>query len=400
MNLGRLAALLLTSASCGRCGREPEIEIPPPVLETPRRDGGPAAEVRAYPPHAIRADGVGPYVLGQDLKRVLRALPEGPNLELFQLGRHANWRVARAEGGAIAIGADAENVVRFVSVLGPEVARTSAGVGVGARAEELAPALGPPDEGLAVVRDRPVWTFPSLPTVAFLGDGLDEPRVLAVVVAERRETPPRRAGCAAGPSGTRDEIVAAARAGKAEDARARVAAGCVSGQAAEAVVLAGGELVLVGGEAGKLKRLGAAPVTADGFVGLLDIDGEPREEIVTGAQGVVDGEHQVTIQVHRWENGKLATVLTERPFVIGAAAAAGAGVVPAEIELVVEARGGRGELEVGGVYLARRDGALRGAAPVTPVTLKVEPRRAAAEPRPAKPTDAGPPDAAGDAGED
>lgn len=376
----RLALLLIAGASsfsgcpAGRCGRDStRIEIPP--LEVPRRDAGKATgEVRAYPPHAIRADGVGPYLLGQDLKQVMRVLPEGPNLELLQLGGYANWRLARAEGGAIAIGADSANVVQFVSVLKGEVARTSAGVGVGSTGAELEKALGPPDTGKAVVRDRQVWTFANFPTVSFLTDVAadadpETAKVIAVVVARRKVvTAARREGCAAGPNAPLTEVVAAARAGKPTLETPLTAAGCVTGHASEAVVLGGGEVILVGGEPGKLKRLASLPATGD-FVGLLDIDGDGREEIVTGSQGVDDGEHSVSMQVHRWDAGKLSTILSERPFAIGAAAAAGAGVVPSEIELVLEVRGDRGELEVGGFYLARRAGTLRLVAPLAPVTL-------------------------------
>ncbi len=67
-----LAMTLVVAASCGRCGRT-QIEVPPldedAALAPVRRDAGAATgRVRAYPPHAIRADGVGPYLLGEDMK--------------------------------------------------------------------------------------------------------------------------------------------------------------------------------------------------------------------------------------------------------------------------------------------------------------------------------------------
>jgi hypothetical protein len=74
--------------------------------------------------------------------------------------------------------------------------------------------------------------------------------------------------------------------------------------------------------------------------------------------------------------------------VIDAAAAAGAGVVPSEIELALEVRGGRGDVEVGGFFLGRRGGSLRAVAPIAPVTLKVESRRLSVELRPPRANDA------------
>src|SRR5262245_18272544 len=98
--------LLLVSAS-STCQREPGAPAPIQADAAQRRVRdvvGPP--LRAYPPHAIRSDGVGPYLLDQPLVDVLRKLPEGPNLEVLQLGKQANWLVVSAEGGQILVGAE------------------------------------------------------------------------------------------------------------------------------------------------------------------------------------------------------------------------------------------------------------------------------------------------------
>ena len=393
--------LCIAAASCGRCGREP-LEVPPliedghdPGATIARRDAGSASRVHAYPPHAIRNDGVGPYLLGEDLKQVMSELPEGPRLELLQIGRYANWRMARAEDDAIIIGADDENRVEFVSVLAPQVARTSAGVGVGATGAELEAALGPALEQPGLLRDRRIFQHAALPRARFLTQTpIDEPpesaTVVGVIVArpDPEPTDERRAACAAGPfATTTDDILAAARKGSSgsADARRRVAGGCITGAAPEAAVLGAGELVLIGGEGGKLRRLAVVAAADARLFGVLDAGADGREEIILGTQQVVEGEHFVEVRVLRWEGGKLVEALVDRPYALRAGAAAFAGVAPADVDLALEARVVHGELRLGGFYTARGNGKLRGLAPLAPVKLDVGKRGPVSEPKPTTP---------------
>src|SRR5262249_49143853 len=152
--------------------------------------------VHAYPPLSIYPDGVGPYLLGKDMRDVLRALPEGPRLELLQLGRYANWHIVRSEGGSLIIGADVktQNRVGFVAVLGADVARTTTGLGVGATGAELMKVLGKPEEPGDMVRDRRIVQFADLPGVRFFTDAsLDTPperiKVVAVMIANESKAP-------------------------------------------------------------------------------------------------------------------------------------------------------------------------------------------------------------------
>ncbi len=375
----RLPPLLgLIVAALAACGRRDVSESPPPppaaADAAPRR--APPGKVHAYPPHAIRSDGVGPYLLGEQMRQVLRDLPEGPHLELVQVGGYANWRVARAEGGAIVIGAGASNEVTFVSVLRPDVARTSDGFAVGAAVTGLRRAGG------AVLRDRTILEHPALAGVTFLteapeGTPLEELRIAGVVVAAaaaRRAEGDAGTACA-GLASPDAEVIAAARL-RSPPAAPLVRRGCVTGPTGEAFVVGDGELVLVGGEPGKLRRLGAIAVGRVELAGALELDGDRRDEIVLAAQLRSAREHAVEVRVVRWETGKLVEVLNERPFSIGEAAAAAAGVTPEQIDLTVEVRpAGGGALQVGGFYSARRDGVLRELAPLEPVVLRVETRR-------------------------
>jgi hypothetical protein len=389
---GLAAICAVVLAGCPEKGAEPAL-APVGDAPAPPRKGPPllqAEPVHAYPPHAIRSDGVGPYLLGMDIKRVFDELPGGPRLELLQLGRVVNWRVVRAEGSDLVICGDAKNQVGAVAVLGAGVARTTEGMGVGAPRAALEQALGKPVDADDVVRDRRIAVFEALPGVHFVTDaGPDVPpdktKVAAVVVAREAvpaPAPPRppsvcRTG---GPlAGARAEVLQAARAKGPPVLDAWVRFGCVSAAAPEAIVVGGGELALIAGEPGKLRRLASVPAPGAELAGALDLDGDGKDEVVWVSQRRSEAEHAVELHVLRWEGGRLVELLAERPIVIGVDAAAAAGITPAQLDLALEVRaGGAGTLRLGGIYLARVGGRLREVAPLSPLTVRLEPRRSLA----------------------
>src|SRR5262249_58078511 len=118
--------------------------------------------------------------------------------------------------------------------------------------------------------------------------------------------------------------------------------------------------------------------------------------VIWGAQHRGDSELALEVHALRWEAGHLVEVVSERPIVIAAEAAAAAGATPGQIDLAVEIRAASGALSVGGIYLARSGDKLRELAPLQPVPVKVEPRHPAGPPPVAEPPDA-PTAAKGDA---
>jgi hypothetical protein len=330
--------------------------------------------VRAYPPHAIRSDGVGPYLLDQPLADVLRKLPEGPNLEVLQLGKYASWLVVSAENGQILVGADVKGPVRFIAVVAPEVARTAAGVGVGASGDKLLDALGPPRR--RGVSDRLVWEMASLPGVRFISDAPagtppDKAHVEAVLVTKPADEPPRRA--CADVSLPAADAVAAARA-KGEGAPA-VRFGCFTSAAPEALVVQGGEAILVGGDPTRLRRLAVAAVAPEAVVGPLDVDGDGRDDIVAIETRRGERELAVAVRVLRWDGARLVELVSARPFVIGEAMASAVGTTPAQVELPVEVTPVAGGIAVAGVYLATGAHGPRHVAPLEPVIVRFEARK-------------------------
>ena len=178
------ASVALVGAACKEQPEQPAA-VPHDAMRMRRFFQPPPGEVRAVPPHAIHADGVGPYVLGTSLRDILGMLSRGPRVTLMQIDDVVDYSVVRAESGTLIIGVEPLGAVAFVSVLDDETARTESGIGVGATSAELSEALGPvlaaPDLAMA----PGMAAFASLPNVRFL---LDQPggQVAAVVVRRAR----------------------------------------------------------------------------------------------------------------------------------------------------------------------------------------------------------------------
>jgi hypothetical protein len=167
----------------------------------------------------------------------------------------------------------------------------------------------------------------------------------------------------------------------------------VTGAAPEALVLLPGEAVLVGGEPGKLKRLGAVTVPTGDLVALIDVDGDGKDELVLAGERRGDKEVAIEARIVKWDGAHLVDALADRPYVVGEAAAAAVGTTPADIDVLPEVRPARGGVEVRGIYLAHdAGGGVREAAPLLPVILRLRPTSA---PSPAGNGDAGAPPADG-----
>lgn len=133
--------LLLVLVACSD-SKKPDPKREP---ERPRRViEAPPSGVRALPPHAIRADGVGPYKLGATVTQLLDQLPSGPRITQFSLPGVIQRDILRAEEDAILIGTEPQGKATFVSVVRSEIARTEAGVHVGSTREQLEESLGAP----------------------------------------------------------------------------------------------------------------------------------------------------------------------------------------------------------------------------------------------------------------
>jgi hypothetical protein len=182
-----VAVGLAASSLAGCDSPAPERREPPKrvrrVIEPPTERVGP------LPPYAIRADGVGPYKVGDKLSDLLERLASGPRIALFEIPGVVHRNVIRAEDDTILIGGEQASTASFVAVIGGEVARTESGIHVGSTHDELARALGPALDEPQRVRDPRVVVPTGLPNLRVVLDGGEVAAIVVTGAATRPRQP-------------------------------------------------------------------------------------------------------------------------------------------------------------------------------------------------------------------
>ena len=173
-----LVALVAGLAACHDRDRPKALESEHHrVVDPPAQKG-----VRPLPPHAIRADGVGPFKLGASLSDLNDLLRSGPHLAQIDIPRVIRLSVLRAEEDAVLIGGEPQGKASFVAIVGAQAARTESGIHVGSTRAELEHELGAPLVELDRARDRRVVVPSQMPELRAVLDG---DRVVGLVVAPR-----------------------------------------------------------------------------------------------------------------------------------------------------------------------------------------------------------------------
>lgn len=174
-------AIVLAAAALVACNnkRSEHQEAPRDARQTRRVIEPSNDRVGPLPPYAIRADGVGPYKLGEKLSDLLEQLASGPRLELFEIAGVVHRNVIRAEDDTILVGGEQSSTASFVAVVGAEVARTESGVHVGSTRDELIAKLGAPVDDHERARDPRLVVPSSLPNLRAV---IADDRVAAIVV--------------------------------------------------------------------------------------------------------------------------------------------------------------------------------------------------------------------------
>lgn len=119
--------------------------------------------VRALPPFAVRATGVGPYKLGEALPDLLQEPPYG--VTVFDAPGLVRLNVIHAEQGGVVAGGSPLAPASFVAVVRPGMAQIERGADIGTTAERLHEIMGRPVAGLA---DRRGVVFARAPQITFL----------------------------------------------------------------------------------------------------------------------------------------------------------------------------------------------------------------------------------------
>jgi hypothetical protein len=165
-------------AACGNRQRENH-EPPRDARRAPRVIEPSTDRVGPLPPYAIRAEGVGPYKLGEKLSVLLEQLPSGPQIALFEIPGVVHRSVIRAEDGTILVGGEQASTASFIAIVGPDVARAEGRIHVGSTRDELTAALGPPVEDPERAHDPRLIAPSAQPSLRVVLGG---DRVAAIVV--------------------------------------------------------------------------------------------------------------------------------------------------------------------------------------------------------------------------
>ena len=341
---------------------------------TPRVLDPAPQNVRALPPHAIHADGVGPYRLGLTLERLGTQIPSGGRNAQVDIPNVVHLSVLHAEEDAILIGGEPLGRATFVAVVGPQIARTETGIQVGSTRDELVRALGQPSIELDRARD-PRIVVPS--GLRELHAVMDNGRVVGLIVAAS-ETPSKLDGCMR-PAGDDKKIGA-----------------CVNGGPGLAS-LEGDELVVRGPEGDKL--LDKVKLPNARFIGAIR-GGDGRDELVAITR-VDDAQTRTWYLVaFRWDGGHLVRAIDAQPqpvYQLTTTNARWIGSTLNDLDLALEVVN-RGEtFEVGGLLTRRSGDKLRDLLVLSPVQV---PRKRAKPAIVDAPFDAGVGDAATPAGSD
>jgi hypothetical protein len=391
------AAVLAAAAALVACrDRDPP---PPPVV----RDAAPArrvivpalGDVRPLPPHAIRADGVGPYRLGAPLDGILAQLPSGPRVALLDLQGVVDVSVVRAEDDGVLVGGESVGgSALYIAVVRPDVARTEAGIGVGSARRDLETAMGPPLADPRVARDPDLAAFASLPGARFVLDG---DRVSAVLLRRRDpadSTPPSH-GHDAADCGGRPRPEAAMAAAGVRGGTPRLVPTCL-GAGGEVAVVGDGAVTVIAGDGERTRRIGSLDVRGVQFAAPVRVDG--RDELVVVAERTSETERVIAVGLYRLEGGKLVRSAEQDVYRIAATSAGWIGARLGNLDALLEVEGRPDALYVTGALVHRQEtgGAVRDVAPLEVVRIprRRKPPPADVAPPAAPGHDAGSPDAA------
>lgn len=369
--IGKLFTLaLLLAAGCSDEERRPQVRTTEP--QRPRRVIDPPAgtTVRSLPPHAIRADGVGPYRLGEKVSAVMAQLPSGPRIARFEIPGVVSTSVIRAEDDTVLIGGETTSTAMFVAVVGAEVARTGSNVHVGSSVDELVRAIGPLLEEPDHARDPRLVVPTGLRNarVVLAGD-----KITAIVIAPE----PERGAVRAGP--------VPEAACKRPEATGKKQLGVCLTPAGELVSVEEDELVVRPADAERVLFTLRAPGLV--FAAPLRNPNDGRDELAVVAR--VDESHRRTwtLVVYRVEGTRIQRAIEQELYTLTAMQSRWIGAELGDVELYLELASEPGAIEVGGVLTTRAGSHVRDVALISP---KVVPRRphkgASGEPQDGKAT--------------
>jgi hypothetical protein len=337
-----LAALLLVAA----CSDHGTPEVKHDTERQRRVIEPPPPGVRALPPHAIRADGVGPYRLGASLAETLDQLPSGPRIAQFNIPGIVHRDLLRAEDDAILIGGEPQGRASFVAVVGGEVARTESGIHVGSTRDELIRALDAPRDEVDRAHDPRIVVPGGMRNLRAL---IEADRVVGLVVTAE----PAPAAVAAGDCQR-----------PAPDPDKPHSFGACLSSAGEVISYDNDEITIVAHD-GKVVH---QPVPHLVFAGALRAD--TRDEVVAISRADEPGQRTWSLVAFRIEANHLVRALELTPlYQLTTANARWIGADLRDLELYLELVSHPDSIEVGGLLTTRSGDKIRDIVVISPVPV-------------------------------
>lgn len=359
-----LAALALCQLNCSD-----NAPTPAPVVASsrPRRTPPPAGVVRALPPHAIRGDGVGPYLLGESLATQLDELPSGPRLTLLDIPGVVHFNVIRAEQGSVLVGGDPLGPTAYVAVVAADVARTESGLAVGATRSQVETKVHMVGPEFGLVRDPRISIPVGAPGMRLVFDRDDILRGLVVLRSTLSE--PTVATNPALGSGASKNVVPGlclSRSGVAATANPRSPADSECPVTSDTVKVSGEDVVVRTSDSTR-------PPVAVRFRGLVwaaVLEIEQRETLVVISRQDTSSKKTWTLSALRVEQGKLLRLLDQTLYVVTAENARWIGAELAGVDVVLEVAAQGDSLHVGGLLIAATGTRFRDLVPLLPMTFR------------------------------
>lgn len=357
---GFCIAIALAGGACER--REP----PQEPAERQLRINAPPQGVRALPPHAIRADGVGPYRLGVPIEQLGTQVPSGAQNAQVDIPHVVHLNVLHAEDDAILVGAMAPmGRASFVSIVRGDIARTASGIRVGSTRADLLRALGDPVLELDRARDPRIIVPGQMRELrAFVADS---DRVAGMVVAPA-EPVVKTSGACVRP----DPETAAAftvRGGGGADGRqprdvtAKLGA-CFTGTP-DVLVVQGGELSVQPLETNRVIAIVKIP---DLLWAAAVRNADGRDEVIAFRREDDDQTRTWFVYAYRFDGSRVTKLVEGRAvYQLTATNARWLGTELAELDLALEVTSRSDGFEIGGLLIARRNATLRDLVVLSPV---------------------------------
>jgi hypothetical protein len=348
--------LLVLLAACGHHDKpkSDEQDRPRRVIE-PLGSG--SGGVRALPPHAIRADGVGPYRLGASVSELLDQLPSGPRITQLTIPGIVHRDLLRAEEDAILIGAEPQGKSTFVAVVRGDIARTEAGVHVGSTREELIKALGAPLEELDRARDPRLVVPTNMKNMRAV---FDDDQIAAIVVVAEADRPTPLKVDAPEPPCTRP----------ASDATKKLFGICLT-NAGELVRARNDELLLVGRDGEK--PITSLPIRGLVFAAALRNPLDNRDDLIAITRSGDAQSRTWSLSAYRLADGKLVRTIDPQQgqlYQLNAGNARWIGAELDSLDLYLELTSRSDSIEVGGLLTTRtEDGKIRDIVVIAPVSV-------------------------------